>query len=158
MSVTHRLARTAFASAALTLLAAGAAAQPVADPTPQHSADCVAALEVEAKAMAEEMQHGKPEVEPELVRRLQEGFAFIGVAYKQGLRKEEADKLLKSSEEAVKALPPAELSARQHACRLEGARLLQSANFLERAFVAHAAQKRVDKYKQPKSAPSTPSS
>src|SRR5690242_5085297 len=154
MSTTTRLARAALASALFALLAPGAAAQP-AEPTPQHSADCIAALEVAAVAMAEQMQHGQPELEPELERRLQEGFAFIGIAYKQGLRKEEADKLLKSSEEAVKAMPPADLTERQHACRLEGARLLQNANVLERAFVAHAAQKRVDKYKQPKSAPST---
>jgi hypothetical protein len=139
--------RAALASALLVLLAPVAGAQ-AAEPTPQHSADCVAALEVVAKAMAEEMQNGKPELEPELVRRLQEGFAFIGTAYKQGLRKEEADKLLKSSEEATKALPPAELAERQQACRAEGAQLLEHANVLERAIVAHAAQRRVDKYKQ----------
>ena len=144
--------RTALAAAALSVLAAGAEAQ-AAEPTPQHSADCVAALEIQAKAMAEEMQHGKPELEPELVRRLQEGFAFIGTAYKQGLRKEEADRLLKSAEEAVKSLPPAELAERQQACRAEGAQLLAHANVLERAFVAHAAQRRVDKYKQPKTPP-----
>jgi len=149
MSAASSVARAALAWAVLAFLAPVTRAQ-ADEPTPQHSADCVAALEVAAKAMAEEMQNGKPELEPELVRRLQEGFAFIGTAYKQGLRKEEADKLLKSSEEAVKSLPPAELEARQQSCRAEGAQLLQRANFFERAVVTHAAQRRVDKYKQSK--------
>ena len=121
------------------------------EPTPQHSAECVAALEVEAIEMADQLRAGKTEVEPELVRRVQEGFAFIGVAYKQGLRKEEADKLLKQAEAYTQTLPHAELVARQTACQAEGARLLANANAFERAFVAYAAQKRVDRFKQPKS-------
>ena len=154
MPAPTRLARAALASAGLLLLATTVSAQ-AAEPTVEHSADCVAALEVQAVAMADEMRHGKPELEPELVRRLQEGFAFIGSAYKQGLRKEEADKLLKSAEEAVKSLPPAELAARQAACRSEGATLLANANFIERAFFNLAAQKRVDRLKQPKNPPSS---
>jgi len=120
------------------------------EPTPEHSAACIAALEVEAIEMADQLRAGKTEIEPELVRRVQQGFAFIGVAYKQGLRKEEADKLLKQAEANTQTLPHAELVARQTACQAEGARLLANANVFERAFVAHAAQKRVDRLKQPK--------
>jgi len=140
----------------LNALLAGAVAAPcehaqAREPTPEHSADCVAALEVEAIEMADQLRAGKSEIEPELVRRVQQGFAFIGVAYKQGLRKEEADKLLKQAEANTQTLPHAELVARQTACQAEGARLLANANVFERAFVAHAAQRRVDRLKQPKS-------
>lgn len=117
------------------------------EPTPQHSAACVAALEVEAIAMVEEMKAGHPEIEPELVRRVQQGFAFIGIAYKQGLRKEEADQLLKQAEADTQALPRTELTARQQACQTEGARLLENASPFERAFVRLAAQRRVDRLK-----------
>ena len=48
-----------------------------AGPTPQHSAECVAALEADAEAMAAQYRSGRTEVEPELVRRVQQGFAFI---------------------------------------------------------------------------------
>jgi len=150
----HRAASLIFAAGlAAALGAARAQPQPRpqdAEPTPQHSADCVAALEVEAIAMADQLRAGKTEIEPELVRRVQQGFAFIGVAYKQGLRKEEADKLLKQAEANTQTLPQDELAARQAACQAEGARLLANANFFERAFVAHAAQRRVDRLKKPK--------
>ena len=118
-----------------------------AGPTPQHSAACVAALEHEAEQLAERFRQGHPEIEPVLVERVREGFAFIGSAWKQGLRDEEADKLLKAAEEAQKDLSPEQLAARQAACRAEGAKLLANANVLERAFVNHAAQRRVDKLK-----------
>jgi hypothetical protein len=120
-----------------------------AEPTPQHAAACVAALESEAIGMAQQFRAGKAEVEPELVSRVQQGFAFVGAAYKQGLRGEEADHLLKAAEKAQEGLPPAELAARQAACRTEGAALLANANVLERAFVTRAAQRRVDKLKRP---------
>jgi hypothetical protein len=119
-------------------------------PTPEHTATCVAALEVQAAAMADEYRNGRTDIEPELVRRVQEGFAFIGTAYLNGLREEEATRLLKAAEKAQETLPPDELAARQAACRAEGARLLENANVLERAFVMKAAQRRVDKLKRPR--------
>jgi hypothetical protein len=134
------------------LLAAflGALAAPPAraDPTPEHAAACVAALETEAEAMAAQFRQGKVEIEAELVLRVQQGFAFIGSAYKQGLRDEEATRMLKAAEKAQLDLPSSELAARQAACRAEGAMLLAKANFLERAFVNRAAQRRVDKLKR----------
>jgi len=98
--------------------------------------------------MAQQVRQGKAEVEPELVHRVQQGFAFIGAAYKQGVRDEEATRMLKAAEKAQESLPPAELSARQAACKSEGTRLLDSANVLERAFVEHAARRRVEKLKR----------
>jgi len=125
---------------ALLFAAASAWALPAhaAGPSPQHSAECVAALQVEAEAMADQ------------VRRVQQGFAFIGTAYLQGVRNAEADRLLKAAEAAQKEIPVAELTARQVACRSEGARLLEKANALERAFVVKAAKRRVDRMKQPR--------
>ncbi|MDQ6680717.1 MAG: hypothetical protein M3Y67_07105, partial [Pseudomonadota bacterium] len=105
-------------------------------------------LENDAEGLAQQYREGKVEVEPELVRRVQQGFAFIGSAYKQGLRGAEADQLLKAAEKAQLSLPPAELGARQAACRAEGADLLANANLFERAFVNQAAQRRVDKLKR----------
>lgn len=139
------------AAAIACALAASCAHAQDSEPTYQHSAECVAALEVEAIEMADQLRAGKTDIEPELVRRVQQGFAFIGVAYKQGLRKEAADKLLKQAEAETQTLSHDELVARQTACQAEGARLLANANVFERAFVAHAAQRRVDRLKQPKS-------
>ena len=129
-------------------LAAIASWPAAADPTPEHAAACVAALESEAEGMAQQFRQGKVEIEPELVHRVQQGFAFIGAAYKQGLRDEEATRMLKAAEKAQESLPAAELAARQAACRTEGTRLLDNANVLERAFVHHAARRRVDKLTQ----------
>lgn len=129
------------------MLAASAPAH-AAEPTPEHAAACVAALESEAEILAEQFRQGKVETEPELVQRVQQGFAFIGSVYKQGLRDEEANKLLKAAEKAQEGMPPAELAARQAACRVEGAHLLARANFIERAFVNGAAHRRVDKLKR----------
>ena len=138
---------------ALLLVAASAINLPPAHatgPTPQHSAECVAALGVDAEAMADQYRSGHTEVEAELVRRVQQGFAFIGTAYLQGVRDTEADRLLKAAEAAQKEIPAAELSARQVACRKEGARLLEKANAIERALVMKAAQRRVDRLKHPR--------
>jgi hypothetical protein len=118
-------------------------------PSAEHSAACVAALQVEAEAMADALRHGQTEVESELVRRVQQGFAFIGTAYLQGIRDVEANRLLKAAEDAQQLLPATELAARQAACRSEGTRLLEEANPLERAFVMKAAQRRVDILKKP---------
>ena len=143
-----------YVSALLFALAAAceAAALPAraAGPSPQHSAECVAALRVDAEAIADQYRRGRTEVEPELVRRVQQGFAFIGTAYLQGVRDAEADRLLKAAEAAQKEIPTAELTALQLACRSEGARLLEKANAVERALVVKAAKRRVDRMKSPR--------
>jgi len=121
-----------------------------AGPTAQHSAECVAALEADAETMAAQYRSGRTEVEPEMIRRVQQGFAFIGTAYLQGVRDAEADRLLKAAEAAQKEMPTAELATRQAACRTEGSRLLEKANAIERAFVTKAARRRVDRMKRPR--------
>jgi len=141
-----------YVSALLLVAASGLTVPPAhaAGPTPQHSAECVAALEVEAETMADQYRSGHTDVEAELVRRVQQGFAFIGTAYLQGVRDAEADRLLKAAEAAQKEIPVDELTARQAACRSEGARLLENANVIERAFVMKAAQRRVERLKHPR--------
>ena len=133
----------------LALLCAPLAVAKAAGPTPEHSAACVAALESEAEQLAERFREGHQELEPVLVERVQQGFAFIGTAWKQGLRDAEANRLLRAAEEAQKSLTPQELAERQAAWRAEGATLLARANMVERAFVQRAAQRRVDKLKRP---------
>ena len=138
---------------ALLLATFGAFALPTAHaagPSPQHSAECVAALEADAERMADQYRSGRTEVEPELVRRVQQGFAFIGTAYLQGVGDAEADRLLRAAQKAQKDIPAAELAARQAACRTEGTRLLEQATALERAFVVKAARRRVDRMKRPR--------
>ena len=137
------------AIAILALLGAPLADAQAAGPTAEHSAACVAALESQAEELAERFREGHPELEPALVELVQQGFAFIGTAWKQGLRDPEATRLLKAAEEAQKSLSPQELAERQAACRTEGATLLARANIVERAFVQLAAQRRVDKLKRP---------
>ena len=98
--------------------------------------------------MAQQLRNGKADIEPMLVQRVQQGFAFIGAVYKQGVQNDDATRMLKEAEKAQESLPQAELASRQVACRAEGGQLLANANFLERAFVNRAAQRRVDKLKQ----------
>ena len=132
----------------IAFLLAAATLSAHADPSPEHAAQCVAALEVEAEGLAQQLRNGKADIEPLLVQRVQQGFAFIGAVYKQGVQNDDATRMLKEAEKAQESLPPADLSARQAACRAEGGQLLANANFLERAFVTRAAQRRVDKLKQ----------
>lgn len=119
-----------------------------ASPGAEHAATCVAALQREAQALSAQLRSGRVEVEPELRRRLQQGFAFVGVAYKQGLRQEEADRLLHAAEEAQEHLSEAELSKRQAECRAEGTELLARANVVEQALVERAADRRLQKLKR----------
>lgn len=117
-------------------------------PTAEHAAECVAALQVEAERLAKLFRDGNADVERELVHRVEQGFAFIGAAYKLGLPEGEADRLLKAAQKAQTGLPASELAARQATCASEGTELLKKANVLERAFVSGAAQRRVDKLKR----------
>jgi hypothetical protein len=132
-------------SLAWAALLATAHASAGAAPDPRHSAACVAALQVRAKALGAQLREGHKEVEPVLLSVLERGFAFIGTAYLQGVSKASGDALLAEALKAQEKLTPAELSNRQAMCEAEGARLLDDANPLSRTLVAQAARKRVDK-------------
>ena len=126
------------------LRAAAAADDPTAHEL--HSAQCVAALEASADDLAAQVKAGHEEMRTPLLDRLKHGAAFIADSYIQGERDEgRAKEFLAAAREAQKALPKAELSARQLACAQEGADLLAKADFLSRAVVSRLAQKRMKK-------------
>lgn len=116
-----------------------------ADPNPSHEqrAACVAALTTQAEPLAARLKAGDHSVEPELLKLTQSGFAIIGTAYQDGLRKPEADQLLDAAKKAQKSMPATQLQQLQARCRTEGAQVLADANSLERFLVTGAAERRV---------------
>lgn len=116
-----------------------------AGPNPQQAAACVAALQARAEPLATRLRAGDAAAEGQLLPIVTASFAFVGIAYKQGLRGPEADALLKAAEKAQSTLPPAELERTQNDCQAQGQQLYAQANYFERQFVARAARKRIDK-------------
>jgi hypothetical protein len=111
-----------------------------------HAAACVAALEANTDALVKQVKAGREDLRPLLQERMQAGVAFIGTAYLRGERdKARAQALLTDAREAQKALPAAELAARQDACAAEGSQLLASANFIERLVVWRLTGNRMKK-------------
>jgi hypothetical protein len=140
-------------SSSLRVLVAAAAAVVVslparADPTIAHGADCVAALKVRAEPLAERLRQGDTSAEAPLLPIVRASFAFIGNAYKQGLRNPKADEMMDAAEKAQAQIPPAELARLQDACQAEGTQLLAQASVFEQLFVNHAVQKRIDRLRK----------
>lgn len=127
----------------LTCLAASLASAADMTQVHEHRAACVAALTTKAEPLITRLKAGDHSVEPELLSLTEKGFAIIGVSYKDGLRKPEADQMLESAKKAQKSMPAAELSQLQASCQVEGAQMLADVNMLERFMVTSAAQKRV---------------
>jgi hypothetical protein len=117
-----------------------------------HTAECVAALDVNTAELARQVKAGQEELRPLLLDRLKSGAAFIGAAYLRGERDEaRAKALLKDALEAQKTLPEPALAARQLACAEEGGRMLAQASFLEREVVSLFAHRRLRKLLRPRS-------
>jgi len=111
-----------------------------------HTAECVAALKVDAEALAAKIRAGREELRPTLLARLEQGAAFIGNSYLDGNRDEDQAKaMLAAAVEAQKSLPPAALAARQTACSSEGTQMLKDASGFGRAIVSWVAKKRMHK-------------
>lgn len=109
-----------------------------------HEAECVAALEVQAEALAQRVKDGEPELRPQLFRQLEYGAAFVGSAYLNGERDEARSRaLLDTARERQAALPATELAARQALCADEAARLLAAANALGREVVNRVARRQM---------------
>lgn len=131
------------------LLPLAAAAQ--SDPSPQELARwqqasaCVAVLKADVLALRDRTWAGTAGLKPEMKRLTEQGFAFIGTAYKQGLREPLADRLLDEAEAVQKRSSPEALRALSQSCRAEGGKLLKQANVLERMLVGNRAEARVDK-------------
>jgi len=136
--------RLALISTALALVAPAAHA----DPNPTRAAYCVAALKARAEPVAQRLRGGETAAEAQLLPIVTASFAFIGTAYKQGVRSPQADDLVKAAEQAQAKLPPSELGKVQDTCQAEGQHLLASANVFERQFVTHAAHARIDRLRK----------
>lgn len=108
-----------------------------------HRAACVAALTTQAEPLAARLKGGDHSVEAELLALTTSGFALIGIAYQEGLRKPEADRLLDAAKRAQKSMSTQDLSRLQASCRVEGAQVLTDASSLERFLVNNAAERRV---------------
>ncbi len=135
--------------AILALAAAGAGSAAADSPTTpseseRHTAECVAALDVSTEALAKRVRAGNDGLKPVLLGRLKSGAAFIGTAYLHGERDSgRSRELLDVALAAQTLLTEAELSDRQAACEQEGAKILASANRLERAVVNRVALNRM---------------
>lgn len=136
-----------FLAAASGLLAASCVfAQAAPSARELHSAQCVAALQVNTEQLAEQIKAGGEDARPVLKSRLEAGTAFVGDAYLHGTTDEKRARALANQElEAQKRLSTAELGARQDKCAAEGTALLASSNGLEKAVVRRLAQKRMDR-------------
>jgi hypothetical protein len=135
-------------SIVLALALSFATSAALADPNPSQAAYCVAALKARAEPVAQRLRRGETTAEAQLLPIVTASFAFIGSAYKQGVRSPQADELVKAAEQTQSRLPPAELGKVQDGCQAQGEHLLSQANAFERAFVTHAAHARIDKLRR----------
>lgn len=124
-----------------------AAAAP-AEPKPARAAYCVAALKARAEPVAARVRRGEAGAEAQLMPIVTASFAFIGSAYKQGLRSPQADEMMQAAEKAQSQLPPAELGKVQDACQSEAQQLLSHASYVERQLVQRAARSRIAKLRK----------
>jgi hypothetical protein len=123
-----------------------AAVEPPASARELHAAECVAALEARAEALAAQIRAGQADLRPRLLTQLQFGAAFIGSAYLKGDRDEaRSQALLDEARERLGPLSAQDLRIRQAACAEEGARLLAQANALSRAVVNRVARRKMDR-------------
>ena len=122
------------------------AGTPAATERAQHTAECVAALDVKSSDLARQVKAGRTESQATLQATLEAGAAFIGQAYLQGDRDEaRSQALLSAALEAQKLLPEADLAARQAACAQEGARLLSQTDVIGRFVISRLVQRRTQK-------------
>jgi hypothetical protein len=113
-----------------------------------EASDCTAAL----KARVEE-RVAQPKSDARnkaILSDTEMGFSFIGVAYKKGLRKPEADQMLAASEKKWATLSKTEQQGRLTTCSAKGQQLLKDLSGFERYIIKNRAQARVDKLLQPK--------
>lgn len=118
-------------------------AKPAGDPFYAEASDCTAALK--ARVVERQAQPRSSARDKAILSDTELGFAFIGVAYKKGLRNPEADQMLQAAEARWKALRKADQQARQQTCTTKGQQLMRDLSVLERFVVRNRAQARVDK-------------
>jgi hypothetical protein len=144
LSRTLACAALLWASGSTAVLAQTTPADDPKLPAWKRTSACVAVMKREIVGLADQHKAGKRQVEPEMVRLAEWSFALIGTAYKQGLRKPQADKLLEEAEAALKTQNPDEQKALLQACQIEGQKTYKDANFVERALVSNRAKARIE--------------
>lgn len=115
-----------------------------------EAADCTAAFEASVKVR---LAQPKTEARDKAIYDdTEKGFIFVGVAYKQGLRSPEADKLLHAAEERWAGLSKEEQAKRLSSCASKARDLMDDVSFLERYIVRNRAHARVERLlsKEPK--------
>lgn len=119
--------------------------KPPAEPPPFYveAADCTAAFEANVKTRL--TQAKTPARDEAILKDTEKGFIFVGVAYKQGLRNPEADKLLHEAEQRWQKLSKEEQAKRLSTCSAKAGDLMDEVSFIERYIVRNRAQSRVDK-------------
>lgn len=111
----------------------------------RRAATCVAVMKADVERLVPRFSAGESALRPNLERLTAQGFAFIGTAYKRGLRKDEADRMLAEAQAQQRSQTPESLRLLSSSCQTEGAALLTNASGLERALVNNRARARVDK-------------
>lgn len=105
---------------------------------------CAAVLKQEVVTLQGRVNRGEGQLRGDIQRLTEQSFAYVGTAYKRGLRNPQADQMLGEAEAALKRLPPATQRQQLQECQAEGGRILANANVLERALVRNRAKARVD--------------
>ena len=124
----------------------------------RHASECVAVLKRDALGLVDSSRSGQPGARASLLRLTEQGFAFVGTAYKAGLRNPQADQLLAEAEQAQQRWPAELLRQLSTDCQGEGAALLKQSNFIERALVSNRAKARVEHLLAPVAGPASSAS
>ena len=85
----------------------------------RRTSACVAVMKREIVVLADKHRTGDTKAQAEMVRQAEWSFALIGTAYKQGLRKAQADKLLEEAEAALQRDIAAREVARSNLARVK---------------------------------------
>lgn len=110
-----------------------------------HASACVAAIKQDVLERVAAYRPGQTVQREDILRLTEQSFAFVGTAYKMGLRNPQAEQLLDEAEQRHTLLsPPAQRKLSQQ-CQTEGAGLVADANMLERLLVRNRAAARVNK-------------
>ncbi len=108
-----------------------------------EAANCAAALE--ARVIERQAQPRTDARDEAMLRDVEHGFVFIGVAYKRGLRNPQADDMLHAAEKRWIALSKSEKDARLTACTGRGQELMDDVSMLERFIVRNRASARLER-------------
>lgn len=108
-----------------------------------EAANCAAALE--ARVVERQAQARSDARDEAMLRDVEHGFVFVGVAYKRGLRNPQADDMLHAAEKRWSALPKAEKDVRLQHCTRQAQQLMDDVSMLERFLVRNRASSRLDR-------------